>query len=141
MRIGVMFAISLWMHTFGHPPITFTGVWVLNSQRSDFGAAVAPEHVVMQVERADQGLAVVEITTDRNCRHVTYRHITLGETGVCSGECASPAGTGRWVDVSAADESWQLSELGDLVIQRRVSAGARQVRQHLVLERSNPLAD
>ena len=141
---GILLAVSLLMSPAARSPWAFSGIWILNSQESDFGVMTVPQQFVMRVQPADRSLAVVEITTEHNDRTVTYRQIPFDEKGDSWSRAARLVRIGWSVESTAdlnSEETWRLSDLGDLVIQRLVRNGNHTVLQRLVLERSTQAID
>lgn len=86
----------------------------------------------------------MEIKTDRQKRQVSYRQIKLDEKSCRAGDDAVLPRSGCRVETAGftnIEEYWQLSEFGELVIQRQVRHEGQPVLQYLVLERATGLVD
>jgi hypothetical protein len=112
---------------------------VLNHEKSDSGGLRLPQQLVLNIEQADQSLKIWEITTLAASRSVSFRQAALdlnkcvdptGSRGMRERSCFIPSLTGMGV------ETWELSNLGELIISRKTRIGAQMVRQRLVLEPS-----
>jgi hypothetical protein len=127
--------------SFATPQTTdprLTGVWVLNQQKSDWGGLAAPGEVILRIEQTDQSVAIWEVATSGTGRRVSYRQIILK-----SEKCAG--GVPQGISLSAcfvtaqsamAEERWELSQLGELIVDREARQGVHLVHQRLVLEPS-----
>jgi hypothetical protein len=115
------------------------GVWSLNHEKSDSGGLSLPQQLVLNVEQADQSLRIWEVTTLAASQSISYRQATLdparcvdltGSRGMPERICRIPSLAGM------GDETWELSNLGELIIIRKTRAGTQMIRQRLVLEPS-----
>lgn len=119
-----------------------TGVWVLNPAKSELGLPNTPREVVIRVEYADESLAIWEITTSARTRRLSYRQARLNAID-CAAVARAGESRGCWVATGGGGfaENWELSDLGELIIDRNVSLNFREVHQRLVLEPSTVNAD
>ena len=113
---------------------TIAGVWVLNLGKSDWGRVPTPEQVVLKIEQLDHSLSVWEVAVSRTGRLVSYRQLPL-KGDRCSKACVVFASTG------IGEERWEISETGELIVNREARFGVGLVHQHLVLEPTTELGD
>jgi hypothetical protein len=142
MQIASLMVILLWMAGAGFSGSTLTGLWVLSHDKSNFGAAFAQQGMVLRIDPSDQGLTVLEITSDLRERHVAYRHVSLDGRDCQLREFHLTAGATCWVQPTSGetiDEKWAISDSGELIVERLVKMGARVIHQRLVLEPSRAL--
>ena len=137
MLAGLLISLFLSIATPRTVDRSLTGVWVLSQQKSDWGGLVAPEEVILMIEPSDGRVAISEITTSKTTRQVAYRQVTLeGE------KCADVSRNACFATAqSVAEERWELSQIGELIVNREVRQGSRLVHQRLVLEPAVELSE
>jgi len=140
MRIASLVAILLVGLSPAYPASNLSGIWTLNTAKSNFGTMIPPEQLVVRLERTGSRLATWRFTTDPGGQHLAYREYTL------EGKRRPSLVLARLTPVSivfpkesagatSVGEKWRVSKKR-LVIQRSITAGPRTVRQRLVLEPS-----
>ena len=137
MLAGVLLSLFLSIATPRTIDPKLTGVWVLSQQKSDWGGLTAPEEVILMIDQSDRSVAIWEITTSKAAREVSYRQIILnGE------KCGEGSHRACFVTAqSVAEERWELSEMGELIVDREMRQGSRLIHQRLVLEPSVELSE
>ena len=106
----------------------FSGLWVVNLEKSDWGSVPTPKQVIFAIEQLDNSLSVWEVVMSRTGRVVSYRQMSFTKER-CSnrGTCVTFPNTG------AEEEWWEFSETGELIIHREARLGVGLVHQRLVL--------
>jgi hypothetical protein len=146
MQIVAVISICLGLMSAGKSPAaTIAGLWVMNQVKSDFGGTNPPEHIVIQVDPGDQGLTVAEMTIEHARRRVDYRHVSLDgkDCQMATVFRMVPAGI-CWIVPTRGetiDESWRISDLGELIIERLVVVRSQVVHERIVLEPSARVID
>jgi hypothetical protein len=140
MQIVALISICLGLMSAGQSRPTFAGLWIMNQVKSDFGSATAPQEIVMRVDPADQDITVLEMSIENASRRVAYRHVSLDgkDCQLAATFRMMPAGT-CWVVPTVGgtlNESWSISDLGELIIERLVVVRSRVVPERIVLEPS-----
>jgi hypothetical protein len=133
-----MAAIILSAFRPGYGASDLAGVWTLNRAESKFGTAVAPEQVVVRMERTGSRLVTCKITTDSEGKHLVYREYTIEGKGRSSVDLVRsktvsiefPRESIRGTKIS---ERWQVSKRR-LIIRRSITAGPRKIHLRLVLD-------
>jgi hypothetical protein len=102
--------------------------------------------MVLKIDLSDQGLAVLEITSDLRERHVAYRHVSLDGRDCQLKEFHMTAAATCWVQKISGggetiDEKWSISDMGELIIERLVRIDGQVIHQRLVLEPSARMLD
>jgi hypothetical protein len=107
-------------------------------------AVPIPQEIVVRVDPADQDLTVAEMTIEHASRRVAYRHVLDGkDCQLAAAFRIMPAGT-CWVVPTIGetiDESWTISALGELIIDRLVVVRSQVVHERIVLEPSARVID
>jgi hypothetical protein len=145
MQVVAVISICLGLMGAGESRATFAGLWVMNQVKSDFGVVIPPQQIVIRVDPADQDLTVAEMITDHTTRRLAYRHVSLDGTDcqLAAVFRMTPAGTCRVLPTSGdtINESWRISDLGELVIERVVMVRSQVIHQRIVLEPSARFID
>jgi hypothetical protein len=125
-------------------PARLAGIWVSNPAKSDWGGAPLPRQLVLEVEQSERHLAILEITTAFPNRRISYRQVTLAGAG-CAGDqdirIVPGASCYTSANNAAAEERWEISTVGELIITRQESLGPKMVQQRIVLEPSAPATE
>jgi len=117
-----------------------TGVWVLNLQKSDWGGSVLPQEVTLRIEQADGSVSIWEVTTNTAGRHVSYRQLILKGAKCADGGPQAVNHSACFV-TAQYEERWELSQVGELIVDREAKQGSQLVHQRLVLEPSVAVSD
>jgi hypothetical protein len=146
MRIVSLVAVCFLALCSGCPTSSLSGVWTLNQAKSDFGMVIAPEQLVVRLERTGGRLAMWRITTDLEGQHFVYREYSLDGNQQPLVDVARSTSSGIVFPIESntgtrIDERWQVSKVGRLIIHRSIPDGPRTVHQRLVLDPSTRVVE